>query len=561
MLNSIEDIGLLPQAIRYAKAGFSVFPIYEAIDGKCSCGTKCSSPAKHPRTKTGLLEAVTVFEQIAAWWQMWPNASIGIATGPSRLVVVDIDPRHGGDASLAALEARYGAFDTPEVLTGGGGQHFYFRTIGPVKSRANALGAEFPGIDVRAEGGYVLAPPSSHISGKPYCWEISSPRRFAPVPPWLAHLLNAQAHTPISGVDTGKIIVQGEQKTTLAKYAGRLRRLGTSPEAIADALLALNARQVVPPLPEHAVRAIAESIGRYEPHEAGILRSTLPIAVASFVVDVVDVPDTDDSDNRRYSLGIENIDRHMGPVPPGEFVIIGARQGQGKTALGETIAIQNAVHRRVIFASLEMTIEQVRDRMIGRILSKTQNEVASLRKLKDAEYRRGRDTIDSLGLVFYRPTDLKKRSSQYIMDVAAYEGADILLLDYTRSLTDWEEGNARVNSKIVQNFSMWTKEKKITLFLLSQLNRDAQGKRPIESQLQDCGRLEQEAERILLIYRPFVGKGEADNIAEIICAKSRTGPSFRGHVGWHGPTTSFHTMTKEEEWTAPCCSRKRDSDA
>ena len=159
VLNSIEDIGLLPQAIRYAKAGFSVFPIYEAIDGKCSCGTKCSSPAKHPRTKTGLLEAVTVFEQIAAWWQMWPNASIGIATGPSRLVVVDIDPRHGGDASLAALEARYGAFDTPEVLTGGGGQHFYFRTIGPVKSRANALGAEFPGIDVRAEGGYVLAPP------------------------------------------------------------------------------------------------------------------------------------------------------------------------------------------------------------------------------------------------------------------------------------------------------------------------------------------------------------------------------------------------------------------
>jgi replicative DNA helicase len=104
---------------------------------------------------------------------------------------------------------------------------------------------------------------------------------------------------------------------------------------------------------------------------------------------------------------------------------------------------------------------------------------------------------------------------------------------------------------------MWTKQTRITLILLSQLNRDAQSKRPLESQLQDTGRLEQEAEKIILLYRPFVGDKHNDNVCEVICAKNRRGPAFRGHVYWTGATTSFHPMTPEQEKAALCCQNRK----
>src|SRR5690606_4866072 len=105
-----------------------------------------------PGGKTPLIDrwperATTDTATINAWWQQWPNANIGIATGPaSDLLVVDIDngPGKHGDDAIADLEATYGQLPaTVEVLTGGGGRHLYYRwprtTTGhPVDIRNNA---------------------------------------------------------------------------------------------------------------------------------------------------------------------------------------------------------------------------------------------------------------------------------------------------------------------------------------------------------------------------------------------------------------------------------------
>ncbi|MBI4581626.1 MAG: DUF3987 domain-containing protein, partial [Planctomycetes bacterium] len=126
----------------------------------------------------------------AAWWQRWPDANIGIQTGaPSGTVTLDIDPRHGGDSSLAALEAKHGELPaTVEALTGGGGRHLSFQHPGgEVRNRTNLL----PGIDVRGDGGYVVADPSIHASGIQYRWRDGhSPRdrEPAPLPGWLHEL-------------------------------------------------------------------------------------------------------------------------------------------------------------------------------------------------------------------------------------------------------------------------------------------------------------------------------------------------------------------------------------
>lgn len=90
------------------------------------------------------------------------------------MVVLDIDPRHGGDDALAELEARHGKLpDTPRVLTGGGGSHIYFRHPGKI-SIPNSVSKIAPGIDVRGDGGYVIAPPSVHPNGNRYLWEVSA---------------------------------------------------------------------------------------------------------------------------------------------------------------------------------------------------------------------------------------------------------------------------------------------------------------------------------------------------------------------------------------------------
>jgi hypothetical protein len=172
-------------AVAYASRGWSVLPCHEPTRrGGCSCGrADCTSPAKHPRTRRGLHDATTDPHTVAAWWRRWPTANVALRTGAaSGLVVVDVDPAHGGDAALERLIAQHGSLpQTLTVLTGSGGRHFYFahpgRTVG---NSAGTLGA---GLDIRGDGGYVVAPPSRHITGGVYQWADSG--CLAALPSWL----------------------------------------------------------------------------------------------------------------------------------------------------------------------------------------------------------------------------------------------------------------------------------------------------------------------------------------------------------------------------------------
>ncbi len=149
----------------------AVFPCHSIADGKCTCGRDdCHSPGKHPRTKSGLLDATSDPSQQAAWWEQWPNANIAIATGSTNgIVVIDVDAKKDGWDALEELELRYGKLPaTVEVNTGGGGWHGYFRM--PEGETITSRNGFRNGVDVKAEGGYVIAPPSTHKSGRKYEW-------------------------------------------------------------------------------------------------------------------------------------------------------------------------------------------------------------------------------------------------------------------------------------------------------------------------------------------------------------------------------------------------------
>lgn len=175
---------MMRAALEYAERGWHVFPVHSIRDGRCSCGRVCGRPGKHPRTTNGSKAATLDHGEIQKWWTEWPDANIGVACGPSGLLVVDVDPRNNGDETFADLEQRYGPFPrTLTACTGGGGQHYFYDVRGvDGRFKGRVLGQ---GIELQATGQYVIVSPSSHISGRSYLWDYGQEPEPAFPPPWL----------------------------------------------------------------------------------------------------------------------------------------------------------------------------------------------------------------------------------------------------------------------------------------------------------------------------------------------------------------------------------------
>lgn len=164
------------EALRYIERGWRIFPVHGLVEGRCSCERPdCSSPGKHPLTRHGLYNATTDAGTVERWFETWAFANTAIATGrESDLVVVDIDlPK--AEPSLERLQELDRALpETLTILTGGGGRHLYFshphRPIPNTSGRLPGITESLPGLDVRSDGGYVVAPPSLHVSGRRYEW-------------------------------------------------------------------------------------------------------------------------------------------------------------------------------------------------------------------------------------------------------------------------------------------------------------------------------------------------------------------------------------------------------
>jgi len=221
----------------------------------------------------GLLDATKDESLIKKWWTRWPDANVGIATGTvSGLIVLDVDLHPGcdGNETLKDLEAQNGRLTgTVESITGGGGRHILFSHPGcEVRNKTGFA----PGLDIRADGGYIVAPPSMHGSGKEYEWEASSHPDNVPlaeIPEWLLKMITEKAPAKMDtcSVSNDEIIPKGSRNSGLASIAGKLRRSGLSQDAMEAALLKVNEAQCDPPLPPIEVRKIAQSISRYEPSE------------------------------------------------------------------------------------------------------------------------------------------------------------------------------------------------------------------------------------------------------------------------------------------------------
>jgi len=284
---------LVGTALAFARHGHAVFPVHYPVGTDklvCSCGRLCGNAAKHPYgmlVKNGVHSATTEPGIIKHWFgYVVPDANLGVAC--DRLVVLDVDPRHGGDESLAAREHECALPKTWRTLTGGGGQHIFFScpdgvtvksySPGPTSGPPPPLGR---GIDIRAKGGYVVAPPSRHISGRHYEFSVDHHPQdtpLAPLPDWLGERLTARRQAdksdagdgtaePISGSEWATLTsspVSEYRDAVALKLCGHLFRHNVDYDLARGLLHAWNSAWCKPPLGFHELNNLIDRVGHYE---------------------------------------------------------------------------------------------------------------------------------------------------------------------------------------------------------------------------------------------------------------------------------------------------------
>jgi hypothetical protein len=208
-------------------------------------------------------------DELRAWFRRHPDANLAIVTGAvSGLVVLDVDPRHGGIASLARWERDHGALPhTVEVQTGGGGRHVYFaHPGGEVRNRVGLA----PGLDLRGDGGVVVAPPSLHPSGRRYRWvpgHAPDEVRPAPLPGWLLEIAHGEVPDPGPSHRgwrhrVRETVPEGQRNEAIASLTGHLLWHGIDPTVARELLSCWNRVHCRPPLSDGEVARTVESITR-----------------------------------------------------------------------------------------------------------------------------------------------------------------------------------------------------------------------------------------------------------------------------------------------------------
>ncbi len=262
----------LNAALRYAERGLDVIPLQGVDDrGACRCARPdCPSPGKHPVTPHGVKDASRDPLVLRDWWEVAPDANVAVVTGAhAGVIVLDVDG-DPGTTSLGSLPT----LPTSWHSRTGRGEHYWFRHPGGVVP--NAVGLR-PGLDLRGDGGYVVVPPSRHVTGRVYEWIVGpDDAPLADPPPWLLDLVRSAR--PMEGVAPMRApqIAEGARNDTLYRLARSLKAKGLSLPAMSAALHAENKARCVPPLPPSEVDSMVQHAATQRDHPTFVAPAPAP---------------------------------------------------------------------------------------------------------------------------------------------------------------------------------------------------------------------------------------------------------------------------------------------
>jgi hypothetical protein len=250
-----------------------------ALAGKGMRVFPCVERGKEPAIHNSFKSATTDPNIISGWWRRF-DLNIAIATGPnSGIWVLDVDDDEG-EATLRKLEAAFGPLPpTVEAITGNG-RHLYWRWPTGIEIRNTQCRDDMPGLDVRGDGGYVMAPPSIHPAGRAYAWSVDSTDQFADAPGWLIDLVTRKrrgANKPAATPETwrtfiGEAVEGSRRGNAIARLSGLLLRCGPTidPLVSLDICRMFNTLRCQPPLPDDEIVDIVTAICNRELQRRGL---------------------------------------------------------------------------------------------------------------------------------------------------------------------------------------------------------------------------------------------------------------------------------------------------
>jgi len=428
-------------------------------------------------------------QQINEWFAKFPDMQIGIVTGKiSGLIVVDIDKL---DMDITWL---------PEtsVIRTPGGWHYYYKYYPNVNNKVRVK--EF--IDVRSEGGYVIAPPSSNLKGK---YEIVKRANLAPFPVNLFFdQTNGQEqfnYQKIQGdyVGYGK----GERNNQMTSWIGHLlAKIHPSEwDSIAwNAICEANTRNI-PPLNERELRTIFNSISSKERNnttERWYQRAEQKSEKINLVVK--------NDYKSRYTWGTNNLDVKFAIIKRGNFIIIAARRNSGKTTYSFDMAMKNALlGHRVLYLSLEMDEEKIMSDFARKYAGITIEEEYNynIPEIKQTAYQRKINEIKSVQNLFFKGMRRGNGTtwSDCVKLINEFKDLDLIFIDNL----DLIESEGRENdidrqkriSKLIMNF---TEENKVPVVLIHH-HRKMQAKDFGSDELAGSGKIADNADIIIKIMR------------------------------------------------------------
>lgn len=243
--------------------GFSVFPVHGIQEnGVCACdkGQDCNSPGKHPILNSWQTMATVDPDTLRKWAKKHPTANVGVVTGKkSNLTVLDVDGEIGLASLNQLIEAHGPLPETIKVVTGSGGAHYYFTYCADLKTTTSFL----PGLDIRNDGGLVVAPNSQHAAGKSYVF--ASPLDTTSLADVPSFLLAAYCQAKESSTSKTALLGEGERNDGLFKIGIAEWHRGRTQDELWNILAENNEARCKPPLPEKELRQLYKSILHYQP--------------------------------------------------------------------------------------------------------------------------------------------------------------------------------------------------------------------------------------------------------------------------------------------------------
>jgi archaellum biogenesis ATPase FlaH len=498
-----------------------------------------------PHDKTPLVKwadvATTDVNMIIGWWEVHPDANIGLACGArSGIVVLDVDPAHGGNDSLRALVSIHGELPvTPIAKTGGGGRHYLFAHPGiEIRNSAGLLGV---GLDIRGDGGYIVAPGSVHPNGNMYTWEpdyLPSKTPLAAMPEWMIALLHTKQtektqHISPSGEDS--VYIQGGRNQALTSLAGTMRRRGMGEASILAGLLVENAARCFPPLDDAEVAQISKSVIRYNPSAPPVQNFIAVREPVSATDGLLDLSISLDNPVRFLQTGIVGLDKRLGGLPLQNLIVVAARPSIGKTTLCWQIARNVAVMGgRVLFLSLEMTM-----------LSLWRKAAFGLAEINYSDYQNGlvSDAVKTrlqteiipelIDRYHYNLLGYDEQiDTAGVLRLAKAHSPSLVVIDHLSYLADYRGKDNDVShlGTLTRNLKNIAKETNSAVVVIHHLNRAIDGREkrePQMSDLRDSGRIEANADVILMPFRQdyYDIQEQAKRYSEtrIRCVKNREG--------------------------------------